>query len=112
MGKEVFILFSEYPFGTDRFSEKLRMAVGLTLIDENSLNLVFLKNSRNALGELDETAIDMNPISKHIKMLSELGAKFFVEKGEDCNYLDGLKPDSFETNGLEPLIEMADLVIT
>jgi len=112
MAKQVTMILSEYPFGTNRFAEKLRMGLGLTLNDDNSLNLVFLNNARHALKELDEAAIGMNPITRTVKILTDMGASIFAESGGGVDYLDGLEIDEINPDCLEPLLERSDIVIT
>jgi sulfur relay (sulfurtransferase) DsrF/TusC family protein len=112
MAKEVTIILSEYPFGTNRFAEKLRMGLGLTLNDDNSLNLVLVKNGRHALKGLDETAIGMNPITRTVKILADMGASIFAESGGGFDYLDSLDIDEINPDCLEPLLERSDIVIT
>ncbi len=112
MVKKVALLFSDYPFGTSRFSERLRMALGLSLNDDNSLSLIFLKNSRHALGRIDESAIGTGAIQKNVDMLIEMGASLFVENGDGFDYLDSYQKKMNKFDSLEPLIADADVVIT
>lgn len=87
------------------------MAVGMTLCDENILNLVFLGNSRHALNKIEDEKSKLKPISKHIEMLSELEAKFYVESGDGFSYSEKIEHQKIETNQVDSLIEKADVVI-
>lgn len=111
MTKNIYIIFSDYPFGTNKTSEKLRLIVGLALNDENVLNLVFMGNSRYALQKLDETKKNTKPVFKHIDMLMQVGAKFYVEKGGCFSIIPDIKAQKIQTHELNDLIDEADLII-
>jgi len=111
MKKEVFVVLNEYPFGTNHLAEKLRMSLGLTINSNISLNLVFLDKGKNGLRKLDEAAVGIGDITKNINMLSEMGAKFFVEDGGDTFQLDNITPESFLSGELEKVINNADIII-
>lgn len=111
MSKNIFIIFSDYPFGTNKTSEKLRLAVGLTLNDENNLNLVFMGNSRYVLQELDETKTNIKPIFKHIEMLAELDAKFYVEEDGNFSIINNIEYQSIRAYEFNELLDKADVVI-
>lgn len=111
MQKQIYILFTDYPFGTNRLAEKLRMSVGLTLDDGNVLNLVFLGRARHALRELDEKEISMNPITKHVDMLSQLKASFYVEEGSDFSFIKNLDLKPLKRLDVDALLDRADVVI-
>ena len=111
MQKQIFVVFTDYPFGTNRLAEKLRMSVGFTLNDNNKINLVFLGNARHALRELDEKEIGMNPVTKHIDMLSQLKASFFVEEGGGFGLKQNMDFKPLKRSELDALIDSADVVI-
>jgi len=114
LDKEIVLLFAEAPFGSNHFSEKLRMALGLSLLDENRLTLIFMDASSYALGKLDEASAGLNPISKNINMLLQLGASLFAESDDSFSYSDEItgKVKSINAGDVEPLLEKADVVIT
>jgi len=111
MQKQIFVVLTDYPFGTNRLAEKLRMSVGFTLNDENTINLVFLGNARYALQELDENEIGMNPITKHVEMLSMLKPTLFVEEGGNFNFKQDIDFKPLKRSELDALIDSADVVI-
>tara|TARA_Y100000031_G_C7988638_1_gene278078 strand:+ start:231 stop:569 length:339 start_codon:yes stop_codon:yes gene_type:complete len=111
LSKNIYVVFSDYPFGTNKTSEKLRLAVGLTVNDENILNIVFLGNARYALQELHETTSNMKPVFKHIEMLADLNAKFYVETGNNFSILNKIECQSIKTYELNDLLDKADVVI-
>ncbi len=111
MQKQIFVVFADHPFGTNRLSEKLRMSVGFTLNDENTINLVFLGDARHVLRELDEKEIGMNPVTKHVDMLSRLKASFFVEDGGDFDFKQNINFTPLKRSELDALIDSADVVI-
>lgn len=111
MAKSIFIIFTDYTFGTNKASEKLRLAVGLTLNDENNLNLVFLGNSCRVLQELDKSKANMKPVVKHIKMLAELDAKFYVEDAANFSITNNIKYQSIKVLDFVDLLDRANIVI-
>lgn len=111
MQKQIFVVLTDYPFGTNRLAEKLRMSVGLTLDDGNVLNLVFLGRARHALQELDEKEIGMNPITKHVEMLSQLKASFYVEEGGNFSFKKDINFKSLKRPDVDALLDLADVVI-
>lgn len=92
MKKRVGVLFTEPPLGTNKTSEKLRMALGLTLNDDNEVSLVFLGDSRAALAELDEKGANMLPITRHILMISKMKGRLYMESGGSWPVMSGLSP--------------------
>ena len=111
MPKSIFIIFSDYTFETNKASEKLRLAVGLTLNDENILNLVFLGNSCHVLQELDKSKANMKPAFKHVKMLAELDAKFYVEDAGNFSISNNIKYQSIKPPEFIDLLDKANVVI-
>jgi len=111
MQKQIYVVLTDYPFGTNRLSEKLRMSVGFTLNDNNKINLVFLGKARYALQELDEKEIPMNPVTKHVDMLSQLKASFFVEEGGSFSFKQDIDYRPLKRSELDALIGSADVVI-
>ena len=111
MQKQIFVVLTDYPFGTNRLAEKLRMSVGLTLDDGNVLNIVFLGRARHALQELDEKEIGMNPITKHVEMLSQLKASFYVEEGGNFSFKKDINFKSLKRPDVDSLLDSADVVI-
>lgn len=111
MQKQIFIVLTEYPFAAERLSEKLRMSVGLTLNDDNAINLVFLGNSRYALQELDGNEIGMNPVTKHVDMLPQLKAAFYVEEGGNFSFKSGIDFKPLKRLDVDKLLDSADVVI-
>lgn len=87
------------------------MAVGLLLNDDNKLNLVFLGNSRFALQGLDEDEAKLKPITKHIEMLAQFKAVFYVESGGDFSFLDGFDFQNVPRSEVDKLLDTADIVI-
>lgn len=85
--------------------------MGLTLNDENILNLAFMGNSRYVLQELDETKTNIKPIFKHIEMLAELDAKFYVEEGGNFSIINNIEYQSIRAYEFNDLIDKADVVI-
>lgn len=110
MNKKVFVVFSGNPLGSNRFSEKMRMALGLTLVDENQVNCLFLGGARNALGPLKEAAIGMQPVSKHAAMMARLGVKFFSEEGQNP-LLPGINAATLRPGEAAGLLSGADVII-
>tara|TARA_Y100000294_G_scaffold18333_1_gene15896 strand:+ start:209 stop:580 length:372 start_codon:yes stop_codon:yes gene_type:complete len=111
LSKNIFVFFADFPFGTNKTSEKLRLLVGLTLNDENVLNLVFLGNSRYALQVLDETKTELKPVYKHLEMLATLDAKFYVEDGVNFSIINNFKYESIQASEVNNLLDKADVVI-
>lgn len=111
MQKQIFVVLTGYPFGTNRLAEKLRMSVGFTLNDDNAINLVFLGNARQALREPDEKEIGMNPVTKHLDMLSRLKASFYVEEGGGFSVKQNIDFKPLKRSELDALIDSADVVI-
>lgn len=111
MEKQIYVVFTEYPFGTNRMSEKLRMSVGFTLNDDNGVNLVFLGKARHALTGLDEKEARMNQITKHLNMLAELKASFFVEEGGGFNLMPGINHKLIKGSEVDGLLDSADTVV-
>lgn len=111
MEKRIFLVFTDHPFGTNKTSEKLRMALGLFLNNDNKLHLLFLGNSRFALQELDEDKAHLKPITKHIEMLAELETAFYVESGGDFSFLNGFDFKSVLRSEVDRLLDTADMVI-
>ena len=111
MSKSVFVVLSDYPLGTNRTSEKLRMALGLTLNDDNAVSLVFLGKARHALAELDEPAAGMQPVNKHVAMLARLKASFYVEAGGAFPMLKEIKPVFIQPSEVDMLLDKADVLI-
>ena len=109
MKKEVFVVFDEYPFGTNHLSEKLRMSLGLTINDNISLNLLFLEKGKQALNLKDSSSMTKD-ILKNINMLNEMGAKFYIESG-DTPPLENIAPETFSRDGLEKVFDNADIII-
>ena len=111
MSKNIFAFFADCPFGSNKTSEKLRLLVGLTLNDENVLNLVFLGNSRYVLQVLDETKTDLKPVYKHLEMLATLDAKFYVEGGDNFSIIKNFKYENIQASEVNNLLDKADVVI-
>lgn len=110
MKKNIFVVFSGYPLAGNRFAEKLRMALGLTLNDDNAVNLLFLGGARRALGTLNESAAGMLPVAKHTAMMTRLGVKFHAEEG-DAAYAPGLKINPVRLADAAGLLNNADVII-
>jgi hypothetical protein len=111
MNKKVCVIFSDYPMGTNKTSEKLRMTLGLTLNDDNEVSLVFLGNSRRALGDLDEKEANMQPVGKHLLMISRMKGKIFVEDGDVWPVSDGLKPTAISRAELKGMLDNANVLL-
>ncbi|MEE8483909.1 MAG: hypothetical protein V3S46_04850, partial [Nitrospinota bacterium] len=87
MEKEICVLLTDYTKGDSLFSEKLRMAVGLTINDDLSVKALFLGNARRALEETDKAAAGTAEIKKHIETLSMMHAEILVEEGGEYSVL-------------------------
>jgi len=111
MKKGVFVILNDYPLGTNRTSEKLRMALGLTLNDDNAVTLVFLGNARHALENLDEAAANMQPVGKHVAMLARLKAAFYVEAGGAFAVRKEINPVYIQPSEVDQLLDKADVLI-
>jgi hypothetical protein len=53
----------------------------------------------------------MNPVSKHIEMLAELKASFFVEEGGDFRFMQGIDHKPLKRSEVDSLLDSADAVI-
>ncbi|MBI5178373.1 MAG: DsrE family protein [Nitrospinae bacterium] len=111
MRKNVFVVFDGFPLGTNRTAEKLRMALGLVLNDHNAVNLLFIGNGRQVLGPLDEAAVKLNPLTKHLTMLSKMKAAFHVEAGSAVPGAEAYAPNTVPADGIKALLDTADAVI-
>jgi hypothetical protein len=111
MSKRVCVIFNEFPLGTNKTSEKLRMALGLTLNDDNEVSLVFLGNSRRALVELDEKEANMLPVGKHLLMIVKMKGKIFAEEGGSWSVMDGLNPTTIGRAELNAMMDKANVLL-
>jgi sulfur relay (sulfurtransferase) DsrF/TusC family protein len=75
--KPVGVLFTRSPFESYKFSERLRMAVGLTL-GKNSVRIFFSGEGVFSLLKNDPQKFGMQPITKHIETLDMLKCPIFV----------------------------------
>lgn len=106
MKKNVFVVFTENASGNEKEEEKLRMALGMTLNDDNAVNLIFLGDARSALkGDGGQTA------TKHLSMLSRLKASFYVESDGDLEFLADIKPEEIDKSKVDSLLDRADIVV-
>jgi hypothetical protein len=111
MKKKVCVIFTGYPMGTNRTSEKLRMSLGLTLNDDNDISLVFLGDSRHSLSPVDESAANMAPITRHLQMISKMKGKLFIENGGDWPLASGLTPSLIGKPELTDMVKNADVLL-
>lgn len=111
MSKKVCVLFTDYPLGTNKTAEKLRMTLGLTLSDENEVSLVFLGDSRHALGALDEGSVRMSPVGKHLQMIEKMKGKIFMESGWSRPVADGISPKSAGMDELRGMVDSAAVLL-
>ncbi len=107
MEKEICVVLTDYTKGDSLFSEKLRMAVGLTINDDLSIKALFLGNARHALEEIDEST----EIKKHVETLSMMHAEIFVEEGGEYSIPPSIKYKNIPPSEVGKIIGKADIVI-
>lgn len=87
---QIAVLVHKSPFNTIRNSEGLRMAVGLTLEEDNKVTVVFVKDGVFLLGGVDPERIQSGTVKKHLETLRLLGHRLVAER------------ESMEERGINP----------
>ena len=77
---QVAVIIHKSPFNTLRNSEGLRMAVGLTLEEDNRVTVIFVKDGVYLIGNVTPEKIQSGTIKKHLEALRLLGHRLVVER--------------------------------
>ena len=77
---QVVILVHKTPFNTLRNSEGLRMAVGLTLEEDNKVTVIFVKDGVYLISSVAPERIKSGAVKKHIEALRLLGHRLVAER--------------------------------
>jgi sulfur relay (sulfurtransferase) DsrF/TusC family protein len=80
MDQTVTVVITRTPFNTIRNSEALRMSVGLTLCEENRVQVVFVGEGVYTLAPLKPEAVDSPETEKHLQTLKLLNCRMVAEK--------------------------------
>lgn len=78
--KKIAIVIRALPFNTIRNSEALRCAVGLTIEEENQIQVFFIDDGVWTASSLDSIAAKNNDLDKHVETLEMLGVELIVEQ--------------------------------
>ncbi len=68
------------PFNTLRNSEGLRMAVGLTIEEDNKVTVIFVKDGVYLIGNTIPEKIQTGVVKKHLDALRLLGHRLVAER--------------------------------
>jgi len=90
MADAVTVLITRTPFNTSRNSEALRMSVGLTLNDENSVQVLFLGDGVYMLTPLRPEVIGSLETEKHLEMLKLLNCRLVADEESVEDRLAGM----------------------
>jgi len=77
--KKIAVIIRSTPFNTHRISEALRMAVGLTLAD-NEVMVIFAEGGIHALTDTKTHLINSPSLEKSLSTLKELNCPLIAEK--------------------------------
>jgi sulfur relay (sulfurtransferase) DsrF/TusC family protein len=79
MGKHVVVVIRRTPFNSERTSEALRMAVGLTTGD-HKVTVAFLEDSVLTLGNVRADIIGADDVGKHLEACRMLGVRLVADE--------------------------------
>ncbi len=80
MEDTVTVVITRTPFNTFRNSEALRMGVGLTLNDDNRVQVAFLGDGVYTLAPIKPEAVGSLETEKHLETLKLLNCRLVAEK--------------------------------
>lgn len=78
--KKVAIVIQALPFNTMRNSEALRCAVGMTIEEENKIQVLFLDDGVWTAASLDCKAAKKQELDKHIETLGMMEVELIAEE--------------------------------
>jgi len=78
--KRVSIIISALPFNTERNSEALRCAVGLTIEEENKIQVLFIDDGVWTAVSLDCKAAKNQELDKHVETLEMMEVELIAEE--------------------------------
>jgi tRNA 2-thiouridine synthesizing protein C len=112
--KKVVIIARTLPFNSIRNSEALRCAVGMTLEEENKVQVIFLGDGVWTAALLDSKAASSHDLGKHVETLEMMEAELVAE--EEALNERGIKVNREEINvksrqAIDEAIKDADVVI-
>lgn len=112
--KKIAIVIRALPFNTIRNSEALRCAVGLTIEEENQIQVFFIDDGVWTASSLDCNAAKNNDLDKHVETLEMLGVELIVEqealiKRDIKVYREGII--AMQREAINQTIKEADVVI-
>ncbi|MFW2331520.1 MAG: hypothetical protein ACN4E2_04415 [Nitrospinota bacterium] len=92
MEKNITILLDQAP--SLKLAEKMRMGLGLTLVDENRVNILVIADGIRTflIKPGEDRSYDPFDLSKHLLMLSQVEVPFFIEQEAAINA--NIKSDS------------------
>lgn len=110
--KKVLVLVKRPPFGSEHAGEALRLAVGLTLADNNEITVALVGDGVGLLRELDPSAIAALEVKKHLDALQMLGVKLVAEaESLEAGDIRQSRAQSISHRDLLRLIDEAEVVI-
>jgi tRNA 2-thiouridine synthesizing protein C len=77
--KKVVIVVRALPFNTERNSEALRCAVGMTIEEENRIKVIFIDNGVWTAASLDSKAAQTHELDKHMETLCIMEVDLIAE---------------------------------
>ncbi|MDI6795249.1 MAG: DsrE family protein [bacterium] len=112
--KKVAIIIRALPFNTIRNSEALRCAVGLTIEEENKIQVLFIGDGVWTAASLDSKAVSSRDLGKHVETLEMMEAELIAE--EEALAARGIKVSREEIatkprEGINQAIREADVVM-
>jgi sulfur relay (sulfurtransferase) DsrF/TusC family protein len=111
---QVVVLVHQSPFNTIRNSEGLRMAVGLTLEEDNRVTVVFVRDGVFLIGNVSPERIQSGIVKKHLDALRLLGHRLVAEREsmEERGIKEpAIKIDVLDRNEVVKILSEADRVI-
>lgn len=78
--KKVAVVIRALPFNTIRNSEALRCAVGLTIEEENKIQVLFIDDGVWTAASLDTKAASSRDLGKHVETLEMMEAELMAEE--------------------------------
>jgi sulfur relay (sulfurtransferase) DsrF/TusC family protein len=115
MMKKIAIIIRALPFNTIRNSEALRCAVGMTIEEENKIQVFFIDNGVWTAASLDSKAAQARELNKHEETLEMMEVELIAE--EEALAKRGVKVSRKEIitkprQSINQAIKEADVVIS
>ena len=78
--KKIAVIIRNLPLNTVKNSEALRMSVGLTIEEDNQVNVIFTGDGVLTLGAIKPEAVSMPSFKKPLETLNMLEIPIYAEK--------------------------------